>query len=64
MTDTPMTPDRELEAAPVDEAADLAEGLAGLDTMRAQHPAPCRVPDSPDCTCPVTADQAPRLGAS
>ncbi|MFD7868019.1 hypothetical protein [Streptomyces sp. NPDC059783] len=35
-----------------DEADDLAEGLAGLEAMRADHPAPCRVPDSPDCTCP------------
>lgn len=25
---------------------------AELDAMRADHPAPCRVPDSPDCTCP------------
>lgn len=32
-------------------ADELAEGLAGLDAMRADHPAPCRVPDSPDCTC-------------
>ncbi|MFE9777731.1 hypothetical protein ACFYPA_06190 [Streptomyces sp. NPDC005775] len=39
--------------APVDEAAELAEGQAQLDAMRADHPAPCRVPDSPDCTCPA-----------
>ncbi|MEU0098240.1 cell division protein ZapB [Streptomyces sp. NPDC006267] len=31
--------------------AELAEGLAGLEAMRREHPAPCRVPDSPDCTC-------------
>lgn len=51
----------ELEAAPVDEAAEFAEGQAGLDAMRREHPAPCRVPDSPDCTCPVTAEQARRI---
>lgn len=34
------------------EAAEQAESLSVLDAMRAQHPAPCRVPDSPDCTCP------------
>lgn len=42
-----------LEGHPVDEAAELAEGLAGLDAMRREHHAPCRVPDSPDCTCPA-----------
>ncbi|MFI5649927.1 hypothetical protein ACIA71_01740 [Streptomyces anulatus] len=44
-----------LTAAPVDEAdeaAELAEGAAELEAMRRDHPAPCRVPDSPDCTCP------------
>ncbi|WP_405187326.1 hypothetical protein OG582_40530 (plasmid) [Streptomyces anulatus] len=46
----------ELTAAPVDEAAELAEGAAELEAMRREHPAPCRVPDSPDCTCP-----APRI---
>ncbi|THA22746.1 hypothetical protein E6R18_32895 [Streptomyces sp. A1277] len=40
------------------QAADLAEGQAQLDAMRADHPAPCRVPDSPDCTCP---DEEPPL---
>src|ERR1043165_1267403 len=40
-------------AADQNEAAELAEGRALLDAMRADHPAPCRVPDSPDCTCPV-----------
>lgn len=34
------------------EDADLAQALANLEAMRADHPAPCRVPDSPDCTCP------------
>ncbi|MCX4606776.1 hypothetical protein OG402_40845 [Streptomyces anulatus] len=51
----------ELTAAPVDEAAELAEGAAELEAMRREHPAPCRVPDSPDCTCPVTPDQALRI---
>lgn len=46
----------ELTDAPVDEAAELAEGAAELEAMRREHPAPCRVPDSPDCTCP-----APRI---
>ena len=41
-----------LARASQNEAAELAEGMAGLDAMRADHPAPCRVPDSPDCTCP------------
>lgn len=41
-------------------AVELAEGLAGLDAMRADHPAPCRVPDSPDCTCAV---ECPSCGA-
>ncbi len=56
----------ELEAAPVDEAVDLAEGLAGLEAMRREHPAPCRVPDSPDCTCvhEHPMDRAARLGAT
>lgn len=40
------------KAAPVDEAAELAEGQAELEAMRRERPAPCRVPDSPDCTCP------------
>lgn len=40
-----------------DEAADLAEGQAQLDAMRADHPAPCRVPDSPDCTCQGAGEQ-------
>ncbi|MEU1434035.1 hypothetical protein ABZ438_08040 [Streptomyces sp. NPDC005786] len=40
----------ELEGTPADEAAELAEGQAQLDAMRADHPAPSRVPDSPDCT--------------
>lgn len=39
------------------EATEHAEGLAGLDAMRADHPTPCRVPDSPDCNCPN--DEAP-----
>lgn len=39
-----------LTAAPVDEAAEMAE--VELEAMRRDHPAPCRVPDSPDCTCP------------
>lgn len=43
----------ELEEQPVDEAAELAEGQAGLEDIRREHPAPCRVPDSPDCTCPT-----------
>ncbi|MDX5526139.1 hypothetical protein PV677_36330 [Streptomyces sp. DE06-01C] len=42
----------ELTAAPVDEAAEMAEAEAELEAMRREHPAPCRVPDSPDCTCP------------
>ncbi|WP_327335870.1 hypothetical protein OG384_04350 [Streptomyces sp. NBC_01324] len=37
--------------------ADLAEGRAELDAMRVDHPAPCRVPDSPDCTCPMEAQR-------
>ncbi|MEU8623301.1 hypothetical protein [Streptomyces sp. NPDC048669] len=36
------------EVPVLDQAADLA----GREAMRAGHPAPCRVPDSPDCTCP------------
>ncbi|WP_406190219.1 hypothetical protein OH791_33765 [Streptomyces anulatus] len=51
----------ELTAAPVDEAAELAEGAAELEAMRREHPAPCRVPDSPDCTCPLTPEQALRI---
>ncbi|MFJ3083058.1 hypothetical protein ACIPJG_25340 [Streptomyces halstedii] len=47
-------------------ADELAEGLAGLDAMRADHPAPCRVPDSPDCTCPAQCQDcgapAPAVG--
>ncbi|CAM5264253.1 hypothetical protein [Streptomyces badius] len=42
----------ELTAAPVDEAAEMAEAQAELEAMRREHPAPYRVPDSPDCTCP------------
>ncbi|MFE3429832.1 hypothetical protein [Streptomyces sp. NPDC059171] len=42
----------ELTSAPVDEAAEMAEEEAELEAMRCEHPAPCRVPDSPDCTCP------------
>lgn len=34
-----------------DEAPELPEGAAELEAVRADHPAPCRVPDSPDCTC-------------
>ncbi|MFJ6239858.1 hypothetical protein ACIQH0_38070 [Streptomyces griseus] len=41
-----------LTAAPVDEAVEMAEAEAELEAMRREHPAPCRVPDSPDCTCP------------
>ncbi|WP_434744641.1 hypothetical protein [Streptomyces sp. A-14] len=44
----------ELTGAPVDEAAEMAEAEAELEAMRREHPAPCRVPDSPDCTCPGT----------
>ncbi|MFE3381354.1 hypothetical protein, partial [Streptomyces anulatus] len=51
----------ELTGAPVDEAVELAEGAAELEAMRREHPAPCRVPDSPDCTCPLTAEQALRI---
>ncbi|WP_143673798.1 hypothetical protein [Streptomyces sp. or20] len=51
----------ELTDAPVDEAAELAEGAAELEAMRRKHPAPCRVPDSPDCTCPLTPEQALRI---
>lgn len=51
----------ELTAAPVDEAADLAEGAVELEVMRREHPAPCRVPDSPDCICPLTPEQALRI---
>ncbi|MFJ7525150.1 hypothetical protein ACIQ1S_09505 [Streptomyces griseus] len=43
----------ELTAAPADEAAELTEAEAELEAMRREHPAPCRVPDSPDCTCPA-----------
>ncbi|WP_228994355.1 hypothetical protein [Streptomyces sp. DH8] len=42
------------KTAPVDEAAELAEGAAELEAMR-------RVPDSPDCTWPLTPEQALRL---
>lgn len=35
-----------------DRAVD-ADGLVDLDGMRRDHLAPCRVPDSPDCTCPA-----------
>ncbi|MFF8299556.1 hypothetical protein ACF07M_29910 [Streptomyces globisporus] len=43
----------ELTAAPVDEAVEMAEAEAELAAMRREHPDPCRVPDSPDCTCPA-----------
>ncbi|MFI9194213.1 hypothetical protein ACIG0A_33545 [Streptomyces californicus] len=43
----------ELEAAPDDEAAEMSEAEVELEVMRREHPAPCRVPDSPDCTCPA-----------
>lgn len=31
------------------------------DEVHPSHPAPCRVPKSPDCTCPVTPEQARRI---
>ncbi|WP_406145030.1 hypothetical protein [Streptomyces anulatus] len=40
---------------------EYAEGAAELEAMRRNHPAPCRVPDSPDCTCPLTPEQALRI---
>ncbi|MFJ9988628.1 hypothetical protein ACIQUD_32225 [Streptomyces globisporus] len=43
----------ELTGTPVDEAVEMAEAAAELEAMRREHPAPCRVPDSPDCTCPT-----------
>lgn len=43
----------ELTAAPVDEAVEMAEAEAELEAMRREHSGPCRVPDSPDCTCPA-----------
>lgn len=43
------------------ETAELTEGPAELDAMRVDHPAPCRVPDSPDCTCPVTEDRGDKM---
>ncbi|MFD9763234.1 hypothetical protein ACFWXI_06780 [[Kitasatospora] papulosa] len=33
------------------------------DEVHPRHPAPCRVPDSPDCTCPVPAARDLRPGA-
>ncbi|MGQ4353177.1 hypothetical protein [Streptomyces drozdowiczii] len=48
-------------AADQNEAAEHAESRADLDAMRADHPAPCRVPDSPDCDCPLTEAQARRI---
>ncbi|MFI7329457.1 hypothetical protein ACIBQ3_33065 [Streptomyces rubiginosohelvolus] len=42
----------ELTAASIDEAAEMAEAEVELEAMRREHSAPCRVPDSPDCTCP------------
>ncbi|MGW2594772.1 hypothetical protein ACWCXC_31525 [Streptomyces sp. NPDC001515] len=55
-----------LDGAPADEAADLAQALANLEAMRVDHPAPCRVPDSPDCTCPDEhpMDRATDLGVT
>ncbi|MFJ6487090.1 hypothetical protein [Streptomyces californicus] len=44
----------ELKGTPVSEAVEMAEAEAELEAMRRKHPAPCRVPDSPDCTCPST----------
>ncbi|WP_331731870.1 hypothetical protein OG298_45325 (plasmid) [Streptomyces sp. NBC_01005] len=38
--------------------AEHTAGLTELEAMRRQHPAPCRVPDSPDCTCPAETDAA------
>ncbi|MGW0780404.1 hypothetical protein [Streptomyces sp. NPDC002913] len=31
------------------------------EAVHPPHPAPCRVPASPDCTCPVTPEQARRI---
>lgn len=31
------------------------------DDVHPPHPAPCRVPKSPNCTCPVTSEQARRI---
>lgn len=42
----------ELTITPVDEAVEMAEAAEELEAMRREHPGPCRVPDSPDCTCP------------
>ncbi|MFJ1900465.1 hypothetical protein [Streptomyces sp. NPDC088115] len=42
-------------------AVELAGGQADLDAMRVQHPAPCRVPNSPDCTCPVGSTYQSRI---
>ncbi|MER5815427.1 hypothetical protein [Streptomyces californicus] len=44
----------ELTITPANEAVEMAEAEAELEVMRREHPAPCRVPDSPDCTCPST----------
>lgn len=49
------------KVAPVDEATEMAEGAAELEAMRREHPDPCRVPASPDCTCPLTPEQALRI---
>ncbi|MFC9987857.1 hypothetical protein ACFXKV_04670 [Streptomyces globisporus] len=43
----------ELTTTPANEAVEMAEAEAELEAMRREHPAPCRVPDSPDCTCPA-----------
>ncbi|WP_399553878.1 hypothetical protein OG473_39450 (plasmid) [Streptomyces anulatus] len=51
----------ELTVTPADKAAEMAEGAAELEAMRREHPAPCQVPDSPDCTCPLTPEQALRI---
>ncbi|MBD3550823.1 hypothetical protein [Streptomyces sp. SP18CM02] len=42
----------ELTITPANEVVEMAEAEAELEAMRREHPAPCRVPDSPDCTCP------------
>ncbi|MFF8250127.1 hypothetical protein [Streptomyces griseus] len=45
----------ELTITPANEAVEMAEAEADLEAMRREHRAPCRVPDSPDCTCPPEA---------
>ncbi|WP_399559197.1 hypothetical protein OH809_45325 (plasmid) [Streptomyces sp. NBC_00873] len=37
---------------------EYAAGVAEPEAMREQHPAPRRVPDSPDCACPAETDAA------